>query len=226
MSAFEKLKSILKDTKLWEHLTSRRKRKISFSQFGEDVHIASLYEGLALHRNIHVRAAVIVDVGSFRPIYFSNSYLFTKMGWRGINIDPTPIGPNRGKATFYLFGSPSVWNTMDEQAARSASDILGVKPREISIDVRGLEEILSEHLKSSEEFEILSIDAEGYDLEILKTNNFLRHRPRVILVEVHEIALEGLGQHPIVIFMKDHGYHLHSWINPNLMFVRDDSALF
>jgi FkbM family methyltransferase len=216
----------------------------SFSQFGEDVHIESYYNRLAYDRGIHVNCGVIVDVGAFKPIIYSNTYKFYLKGWSSINIDPTPgskarfdaarprdknheiaIGPVAGEGTFYLFGNPSVWNTMDAEAARVAASTTGIAPTLINVPIKTLAEVLAENLKDADQFEILSIDAEGYDIEILRSGNFEMYRPRVILIEVHNITIQSIDKTEVFGFLTANGYRLYSWINPNLMFVREDSEL-
>ncbi|MEI9991472.1 MAG: FkbM family methyltransferase [Rhizomicrobium sp.] len=236
-------KRLLRRTRVLEQMRGLVDRQTSYSQFGEDVHIASYYNRLAFDRGIVVRKGCIVDVGAFRPISMSNTYFFYKRGWRSINIDPTPgtkaifdrvrpkdtnlevsIAPQAGQGTFYLFGQPSVWNTMDEAAAREAEAKTGQAPQRITVTICRLDEILDHHLVQ-DSFEILTIDAEGYDVEILRSNDFARYSPRLILIEVHDLNLAELPNHPVVRYLEDRGYSLYSWINPNLLFVRSDSLL-
>jgi hypothetical protein len=223
-------------------LAAVKYKKTCYSQFGEELHLSSYYDCLAHERNIHVRQGWIVDVGAFRPIIFSNTYLFHKKGWFCINIDPTPgmksrfdavrpsdinmevaIASADSDAQFFLFGMPSVWNTMDEEAAARAQKATGIIPKVITIQKRRLETVLRDKLADPRAFEILTIDAEGFDLEILRSNNFDIYRPRIILIEVHGLSAAELTSCPVAEFLSGYGYSLHSWINPNLMFVRDDS---
>ena len=55
--------------------------RLSFSQYGEDLVLGSL---------LAKKEGFYVDVGSYDPIRFSNTYYFYRQGWRGINIDPMP----------------------------------------------------------------------------------------------------------------------------------------
>src|SRR5580658_8816405 len=62
----------------------RRKRyfRHSFSQEGEDMILASFFEGK--------KNGFYVDVGAHHPKRFSNTHHFYIRGWRGINVDATP----------------------------------------------------------------------------------------------------------------------------------------
>jgi len=237
------LKRALKNTATLERLAGLSNRQTVYSQFGEDAHIASYYNRLAVDRGIVVVRGCIVDVGAYRPISLSNTYGFYKRGWRSINIDPTPgtkamfdrvrptdtnlelaISCKSGQGTFYVFGVPSVWNTMDPDAARLAEAKSGIVPRKVAVEICRLDTVLDRHLKG-DNFELLSIDAEGYDIEILQSNNFSKFLPRLIMIEVHNVSLDTLKDHEIVRHLGTYGYTLYSWINPNLLFVRADSFL-
>jgi len=60
------------------------RHKKSYSQDGEDVVLASFYENMKNYRGFYV------DIGAHHPVRFSNTWMFYKNGWKGINIDPTP----------------------------------------------------------------------------------------------------------------------------------------
>ena len=55
----------------------------SYSQEGEDMILRRLFE--------KQQTGFYVDVGAHHPKRFSNTYLFYKRGWRGINIDLNPL---------------------------------------------------------------------------------------------------------------------------------------
>ena len=234
---------LLKGTAIGERLYGLVNSKTSYSQFGEDLHIASYYARLAYEKHIPVRNGCIVDVGAFRPVMFSNTYYFYRRGWRSINIDPTPgskaifdrvrpkdtnlefaIATSDGVGTFYSFGAPCVFNTMDPETAQNTAETTGIVPKEYKVEKWRLESVLDRYL-NGQAFELLTIDAEGYDIEVLGSNNFSKYRPRLIMVEVHGAALESIRENEVIRYCTQCGYVLHSWINPNLFFVRSDSTL-
>jgi len=57
-------------------------RRESYAQEGEDLVLARLLEP--------VGKGFYVDVVAHHPFRFSNTFLFYRMGWRGINIDAMP----------------------------------------------------------------------------------------------------------------------------------------
>ena len=60
---------------------------LCYSQNGED---------LILNQFLKIKKRFFIDVGAHHPIRFSNTYLFYKKGWSGINIDAMP-------GSMYLF---------------------------------------------------------------------------------------------------------------------------
>jgi FkbM family methyltransferase len=234
---------LFKGTSIAERWAGHKYQVVSYSQFAEDAHLLGYYRRLASERNLRVDRGFVVDIGAFRPMSHSNSFAFYQRGWHGINLDPTPgfklifdrlrprdinlevgVTEQDGMRTFYLFDRPCVWNTFDRVSAAYASKVTGIQPQEISVKVSRLDTVLDEHLKG-EALELLLIDAEGYDLEILRSNDFSKYRPRVIMIEVMKATANSLTEEAVVRHLKEFGYELYSWVNPNLMLVRQDSLL-
>ena len=143
-----------------------------------------------------------VDVGAYHPFKYSNTFYFYRKGWSGINIDADDrffklfnffrkrdknlnmaLGLKKKKRLFYIF-EDAAFNTFDEKLAKSLlksgrSKLLKKK----KLKTLGLEEILDENLKSGQKIDFISIDVEGLDLEVLKSNNWDKYAPRVVLVE-------------------------------------------
>ena len=60
-----------------------RNLQISYSQFGEDL--------LLTHLLGYKKAnGFYIDVGCFKPIQFSNTFIFFQRGWSGIATDANP----------------------------------------------------------------------------------------------------------------------------------------
>ena len=232
------LRSFLHQTALGERLSSyRQRRPRSYSQYAEDAYLAAFYADLA-YRGEVVDRGLFVDVGAYRPIAVSNSYAFHCRGWKCINIDPTPgamrmfnklrptdvnlelaIGSTPGQLTFHSFGEPCVFNTLSAEAAAQVEREQGLTARRIPVEVRPLAAVLDEHAGGLP-FEVLNIDVEGLDLDVLRSNDFARFAPRVILVEAHGATAARLDELPITQFLRDHGYAVRAWLPPTVMYAR------
>lgn len=171
----------------------------SYAQEGEDMILRRIFE-----RQLK---GFYVDVGAHHPKRFSNTYYFYKLGWRGINIDPNPeifrsfkkfrprdiniqlgVSDKAGDLTYYMF-EESALNTFDEkllQAQENSSRHQAIQI--IKVEVTSLASILETHLPSETVIDFLSIDVEGYDFNVLKSNDWERYRPKYLLVEVLNLS--------------------------------------
>jgi FkbM family methyltransferase len=148
-------------------------------------------------------AGFYVDVGAHHPTTFSNTRHFYRLGWHGINIDADPgavnalererprdinlnigVGEEEGEFDFVRYFEPAL-NTFDQGTVEQRLED-GI-PYDIShvtkIPVRRLEHILGEHLSDGERIDFLSVDVEGQDLEVLRSNDWVAFRPRFVVVE-------------------------------------------
>lgn len=167
---------------------------LSYSQEGED---------LILHRFLENKSnGFYVDVGAHHPKRFSNTYMFYKKGWRGINIDPMPgsldnfnkerpddinleigISNTQGELKYHMFNE-SALNTFSAVEANKKNGlrnykIIGTK----LIPTFSLEYIFDNYLDDKQTIDFISIDVEGLDLEVLKSNDWNRYRPQLVLIE-------------------------------------------
>lgn len=196
---------------LWMHRVRN-----SYSQGGEDIVI----DGLLKNK----QTGFYVDVGANDPVRFSNTNRFYSKGWTGINIEPDPecfkriadkrkrdinlnlgVGDTNAKLTFYKF-SPHTLSTFSK--ADVAKYIKwGFKLLDkIKVPVRRLSDILDEYAPNKK-VDFLSIDTEGYDLEVLKSNNWKKFRPKVVCIESTEQGEDDLRmKNSLEEFLKDKGY--------------------
>ena len=68
------------------HLQQMVGRTRSYGQFGEDLVVAALLDGLKLD----YPRAYFIDIGAFHPSLISNTFLHYRRGMVGINLDPSP----------------------------------------------------------------------------------------------------------------------------------------
>ena len=167
----------------------------SYSQEGEDMILRRLFE--------KQKTGFYVDVGAHHPKRFSNTFFFYKKGWSGINIDAMPnsmrlfnkirprdtnleipISDKKQKLKYYMFNEPALNGFSKELAEkRDGKDNYKIIS-EKNLETSTLEEIFEKHLPHGQEIDFLSIDVEGLDLQVLKSNNWRRFRPKCVLVEI------------------------------------------
>lgn len=183
----------------------------SYAQFGEDIVLHGLL-GNRLDRGFYV------DVGCFHPIRLSNTYRFYLRQWSGICIDPNPdphlarewkrhrprdrflnvaVGEQTGTVLYKIdSGKPQENRILDSPEKGSANVV--------EVPSMRLDQILSEHLPEGTKFDLLSVDCEGHDLAVLRSNDFSKFRPTCLVVESHGSPEAD----PLMSFVDGLGYRL------------------
>jgi FkbM family methyltransferase len=164
---------------------------ISYAQNCEDV---LLFRAL---RN--VEQGRYIDVGAADPISDSVTLAFYQRGWRGINIEPSPLtfkrlaefrpddinlniaaGNFEGLISFFMVQGADVLSTISSEQLESLAK-QGFQSREIQVPVRRLESVLRENPIGPVHF--LKIDVEGFERAVLTGADLRSFRPWVILIE-------------------------------------------
>jgi FkbM family methyltransferase len=208
----------------------------SYSQEGEDIILQRLFSG-----NAH---GFYVDVGAHHPRRFSNTHLFYRQGWRGMNIEPNPdiadafkrerkrdinlqvgISDHEGILTYYIFDDPAL-NSFDKDLAVSR---VATTPYKVTgtkeISVQRLDTVLRSHLPSGTKIDFLSIDVEGLDRAVLQSNDWNVFRPTCVLVESLDTSMGEAMQGEIFVFMKACGYGLFAKTYNTLIFREQEGAI-
>lgn len=224
------LKSFLKKilpNRLWAWLVHIRNLYItrfhtkSYAIQGEDLILREFFE--------YAKDGFYVDVGAHHPFRFSNTYLFYQSGWRGINIDAMPgsmklfnrfrprdtniecgvaFNGGGGSMIYYSFNEPALNGFTPILKTKYANHPLYHLIDEISVPVRSLESILDEYLPQKTHIDFLSVDVEGFDLEVLHSNNWEKYRPKVVVAECWDSDLENIKNKDIYLFLVAQNYKL------------------
>jgi FkbM family methyltransferase len=205
---------------------SDRKGRHSYSQEGEDRVLLSLL--FKLHGGKHLNDGFYVDVGAHHPYRFSNTCLFYKQGWHGINIDAMPgsmsafqkhrhrdinlesgVGQKAEKLKFFVFNEPAL-NTFDENLAKARCNDVWHITSTMDMAVLPLSEILKKNVPKGQKIDFFSIDVEGADLDVLQSNDWEEYRPLVVLAETFGLSFEDLALDPLAIYLHSLGYVVYS----------------
>lgn len=182
-----------------------------------------------------------IDIGAGKPKRGSNTQIFyRRTGWSGILVDPISrnvkilrllrpkdriieslIGVEKGPIMFWEF-DPYEYSTADKTVADRVLLIVGVRLKDCSNrTVLSLEEI-----SIGNDFSIptlLSVDCEGFDLQVLKSNNWIKFRPTVICVEEWDFSFETKNSE-IGAYLYNLGYSRFAYTGLSSIFV-DESNL-
>ena len=80
------------------------------------------------------------------------------------------------------------------------------------IQTYSLEEILDKYLPSNIEIDFLDVDVEGFDYQVLSSNNWNKYRPKLVLAEQTGTSIEENLSTEIGLLMSQNGYRLYSFI--------------
>ncbi|MEX2488545.1 MAG: FkbM family methyltransferase [Pseudomonadales bacterium] len=194
----------------------------SWSQEGEDQILRRIFE--------REPAGFYIDIGAHHPKRFSNTYLFYRRGWRGINIDAMPgsmkvfnkvrprdvnleiaVGVEEGELDYYVFNEPALNGFSKELSLERHGAASTYKVKEvIKINLIPLSSILDRYLPKDQIINFMSVDVEGLDLDVLKSNDWVKYRPKFVLSEILESSLHEIEQSEIGQFMNDAGYRLYA----------------
>lgn len=205
-----------------------RNGRFSYAQEGEDLVVDRLLEGK--------RDGFYVEVGCHHPTRFSNTYFFYKRGWRGVCIDPLPgtkrifnlkrprdmvfeegVGDKGGVLIYHMFNEPAL-NTFDSKIANKRDGLNGAKiVGNSKIPVRRLDEILIS-IPYIPPIDILSVDVEGFDFQVLNSNDWIRFRPKIVIVECSSNDLLSIDSDPVNKFLNSLGYVAYAKTGLSIIF--------
>ncbi len=212
------------------------KPRKSYSQNGEDLIVEFIFFTLG------IKNPGYIDIGANHPWFINNTYLFYKKGSKGMCVEPDPylfkrlkkarkndICLNAGigsssqeKANYYITTSKTL-NTFSEEEANKIknSESFGKQKIEkiIQIPLISINEINEKYFKKYGDF--VSIDTEGYDLEILKSFDFLKFRPKVLCVETACLGSDNKfeKEQEIIDFMIRQDYFVYADTFINTIFI-------
>ena len=190
----------------------------SFSQLGEDRTLWWIFADK--------RDGFYVDIGCNHPFNYSNTALLhIRNGWSGVNVDLDPrsiaqfeearpddrnviaaVGRQEGRVEATIFAHSSEMNTLG-----ALNPHLETLPHEKRmVDVLPLSTLLERHVPAGTAIDFLNVDVEGFDHDVLSSNDWTRYQPTVIAVEVHVFQPESIATHPVHALLTSQGYRLVS----------------
>lgn len=220
-----------------ENINVQNNYKKSYSQDGEDMILSSMFDDLGGRDR-----GFYIDVGALHPFRFSNTAYFYEKGWSGINIEPTPtaieafnkyrvrdvnlnigIGENETELTFYCFDEPAL-NSFSKELSKERNDntIYNITD-EIKIKIYPLHQILKKYVPDGKKIDFLSIDVEGLDMSVLKSNDWQVYSPEFMLVE-DIIDIENLAASEVYSYLSALGYVLKAKTERTLIFKQSGLA--
>ncbi|MEI9475035.1 MAG: FkbM family methyltransferase [Deltaproteobacteria bacterium] len=191
----------------------------SYSQEGEDILLRRIFEDR--------KSGFYVDVGAHHPKRFSNTYLFYRKGWSGINIEAMPgskklfdkvrprdvnleiaISGEKETLVYYAFND-SALNSFSKEVSQHYGTIAPYKMIfKKEMETSPLSDVLDQYLPLGQRIDFLSVDVEGLDFDVLRSNNWEKYRPEVVLTEAFHFELKRCEEVDVHRFLHSKGYDL------------------
>jgi len=170
-----------------------------------------------LNKIFNKKGGFFIELGANNGLFQSNTAFFEKeMGWTGILIEPSLKGyeqckinrPNSVCLNYACVSSDykDVYIEGDFENNHPMGSVNGVRNGNknlVKVKAITLEKILNKHCHTNIDF--LSLDTEGYELEILKGLNLNIYRPKFMLIEIYTKDYDD-----IVNYLNLYNYKLHS----------------
>ena len=208
--------------------------KKTYSQEGED---------LILNRILDKDDGFYVDIGAHHPFRYSNTYSLFKRGLSGLNIDASPeaislfkkhrpkdtnlnlgVSDSEGELLFYQF-EDGAYSTFSQNLAENLLSQMSIKLRnKIKIPVQKLSTILKDNLQPGQAIDVMSVDVEGFDFNVLKSNDWGRFKPKIILVELQSKNIPEVVDSEINKYLSSFGYILYSKLVHTAIFIQPEFA--
>lgn len=146
--------------------------------------------------------------------------LFQHLRPRDINLE-IAIASEPDTLTFYVFDEPAL-NTFDrvlaeDHSANSPFRLLNTA----TIQTRRLSAVLEDFLPLNTRIDFMSIDVEGFDFEVLKSNDWQRFRPAYLLTECLNMDIAAIDRSTMAAFLQTQNYTLFAK-TVNTVFFRDE----
>ncbi len=180
-----------------------------------------------------------VDVGCHQPFLNNNTYILYKKGWRGINIDldfgaidmfnffrkedtniQAAVSNSVEKKNLYYFHNRSAINTLSIKE--------GLKSRQVKqVITSTLNKIIENSIHNNKEIDFLSIDVEGFEIEVLEGLDFNKYKPKLVVLEFidHDVKefynqrINDILNSQLNKFMENKNYKLINWIHDDLVYI-------
>lgn len=201
----------------------------SYSQFGEDLIVQSFCKDTQ---------GTYIDVGTYHPVLYSNTYALYKKGWCGLAVDPNVrlkplyrlLRPRdtfisagvglEGNHTYYMF-SDGAYNTFNAESATAYKKLSWLRYLG-SIESRILPLSQIVRVNGIREIGFLNIDVEGNDLNVLRSYDW-SVRPKIISIESSDFNPDTPQKSEIYTLLRSKNYRLVALSGVSLIWADSNS---
>lgn len=197
----------------------------TYSQFGEDRVLPFFLDPK--------RNGFYVDVGANHPVKCSNTFWLYKIGWRGVTVEPNEIlsklhqkirpldtqvaalVSDSDLEVEYVQFENHLFSSASADHIKQWKDVNNVT-RKQKIKPRRLTDVLDE-CHSPQSFDLLCVDVEGFDLPVLRSLDWVKYHPRMLVIEMSDYVP---GQpHTTLEFLTSKNFSLKAFDGFNGFFI-------
>lgn len=163
----------------------------------------------------HIENGFYIEAGAFDGIFQSNTKILEeKLNWTGILVEPSPstflqLTKNRPNNIHinkclidYNYTSSVISGSFDNGPMSSVNNIRNINCSSmIDVPCIQLEKILDD--LNIIDIDFMSLDTEGYELNILNGMNLNKYKPKFLLIEIYDVDKEK-----IINYLKKFNYLL------------------
>lgn len=196
-------------------------------------------------KKLNIKKGIYVDVGCNHPFFNNYTFLLNKNGWSGINIDldfhyidmfnyfrpndhnkQIAIAEKRGETDLFFYHNKSAINTLSKEIYSSR----GSAAKEIrKIQTETLNNVIQNSPFVDMKINLLTIDVEGFEMNVLKGFDLDKYSPEAIIVEYidplmkkeefYNQNINNVINSDLFRFMNDKNYNFVNWIHTDLIFI-------
>ena len=214
-----------------QYFKSRIKLKKSYSNWGIDMMADFFFR--------EINKGVFIDIGCHHPMINNNTYPLYKRGWNGINIDidysaidsfnflrskdtniEIAVSDTIGNSDLFFYHNRAAKNTLSKEKGLDAKQIRSIK-------TTTLNKIIEESIYKDQKINFLTIDVEGFELNVLRGFDFKKYKPELVVLELIQGGMTeffhqnitNIQNSDIYLYMIKQDYKLVNWIHDDLVFV-------
>ncbi len=143
---------------------------------------------------------------------------------RDLNLE-VGVGTTPSVATFYVFNEPAL-NTFDFELAQARSIAPWRVTGQVAVEIMPLRDILSKHLTVEQKINFITVDVEGRDLDVLRSNDWEKYRPMVVVVEIFGKSMDELVKDSLTEYLNANNYVIYAKTVNTTFFVDVKLPLF